>query len=226
MTNQQIQPVLDPGPLAASDPRLALAHAMATAGATIAGVQPDQFELPTPCGAYDVRQLIGHLVAVARRIAVVGAGGDPFDVPQIVELDDEGVVAAWAEAAHDVQRVWTPDEVLDTMLTVPWATLPGRVVAMIYTSEISVHTWDLATATGQRPTWHEPTLAMAYEAIRIGLPAEGRTAEMEAVLEQLDAGTREAVAAEGAPFGEVVALGDDAPLVERLVAWTGRDPRR
>ena len=226
MTNQQIQTVLDPGPLAASDPRLALAHAMATAGATIAGVQPDQCELPTPCGAYDVRQLIGHLVAVARRIAVVGAGGEPFGVPQIAELDDDRVVAAWTDAAHDVQRVWTPDEVLDTMLTVPWAQLPGHVVARMYTGEISVHTWDLATATGQSPVWHEPALAMAYEAIRIGLPAAGRTAEVEAVLEQLDAGTREAVAAGGAPFGEVVVVGDDAPLIDRLVAWTGRDPRR
>jgi uncharacterized protein (TIGR03086 family) len=212
--------VLEPG-----DPRGFFAHAVATARATIAGVGLDQFDLPTPCDAYDVRHLIGHLVAVMQRVAVVGAGGSPFEVPQEVIVADDAVVEAFTEAAHRVQEVWTAD-VLDRLVTVPWAQLPGRIVMAIYTSEVSAHTWDLATATGQTPDWHEPSIAFAYEAIRIGLPAEGRRAAVEAALEAMDEATRAEVAAEGAPFGEVVDVPADAPLIDRLVAWTGRDPRR
>jgi uncharacterized protein (TIGR03086 family) len=212
-------PALDP-----DDPRAFFARAVATAGATIAGVRPDQFDLPTPCGEYDVRHLVGHLVAVLQRVAVVGAGGSPFDVPQEVIVDDGDVAGAWTTAAHRVQEVWTPDEVLDAMITVPWAQLPGRIVMAIYTSEVTTHTWDLAVATGQSPAWHEPAVAVALEAMRIGLPAEGRRAAVEAALETMDPTTRAEVAAEGAPFGEVVEVPDGAPLIEQLVAWTGRDP--
>ena len=28
------------------------------------------------------------------------------------------------------------------------------------------------------------------------------------------------------PFAEAVAIADDAPAIDRLVAWNGRDPRR
>lgn len=219
-TSTDLAPGLDPG-----DPRSFFAHAVATARATVAGVRLDQFDLPTPCDQYDVRHLVGHLVAVMQRVAVVGAGGSPFEVPQEVIVADDAVVEAFTAAAHRVQEVWTAD-VLDTIVTVPWAQLPGRIVMAIYTSEVSAHTWDLATATGQSPAWHEPSIAFAYEAIRMGLPAEGRRAAVEAAIEAMDPAVREEIAAEGAPFGEVVEVPADAPLIDRLVAWTGRDPRR
>jgi uncharacterized protein (TIGR03086 family) len=222
-----IHATIDAAPLAADDPRRWFAHAVATAGATIAGVRNDQFTITTPCTAYDVRAMLGHLLAVMHRLAAVGAGGSPFDVPQVVELGDDATVdewgAAWTEAAHRVQEVWTA-EVLDHLITVPWAQLPGRVTMAIYTNEVTVHTWDLATATGQSPDWHEPTIAAAYEAIRIGLPAEGRTASFDAAISQMDESVRDEVVAEGTPFAEVVDVAGDAPLIDRLVAWNGRHP--
>ncbi len=214
-------------PLAVDDPRPFFARAVATAGETIAGVNDDQFCLPTPCDDFDVRDMLGHLVEVMQRLAVVSAGGDPFHLGQEWRLGSAATVAdwsaAWAVAAHRVQEVWTED-VLDRLLTLPWATLPGRVALAIYTNEVTVHTWDLAIATGQSPAWHEPTLALAYEAIRIGLPAEGRTALIAAAISEMDESVRDEVEAEGAPFGDVVAVPADAPLIDLLVAWNGRRP--
>ncbi len=218
---------IDAAPLPADDPRRWFAHAVATAGATIAAVADDQLTLCTPCADYDVRGMLGHLVAVMHRVATVGAGGSPFDVPQLVELGDGATVRnwseAWSDAAHRVQEVWTA-EVLDHLITLPWAQLPGRVTMASYTNEVTVHTWDLATATGLSPSWHQPTLAQAYEAIRIGLPAEGRTASFDAAIAQMDESVRDQVADEGAPFAEVVEVPADAPLIDRLVAWNGRRP--
>lgn len=45
--------------LSSTDPRSVFAHAVATAGATIAAVQQTQLTDPTPCSEYDVRALMG-----------------------------------------------------------------------------------------------------------------------------------------------------------------------
>lgn len=187
------------------DPRSFFARAVATAGATIATVRPDQLELPTPCPGYDVRHLLGHLMTVIERVGVIGAGRSPFEVPQEILVPGDGYGAAWTDAVARTLEVWTAEGVLDAMIQVPWAVLPGRVVMAIYTSELSTHTWDLAAATGQTPAFDEATVSIALEAMRVGLPAEGR---------------------DEAPFGDVVPVADDAPTIEHLVAWTGRDPRR
>lgn len=77
----------------ALDPRDDLATAIALAGRTLAAVRPDQYDAPTPCEDFDVRRLSSHLVAVVRRIAVIGRGEDPFSVPSFA---DELADGAWA----------------------------------------------------------------------------------------------------------------------------------
>ncbi|MCU1391938.1 MAG: hypothetical protein JWM34_366 [Ilumatobacteraceae bacterium] len=200
------------------DPRPNFTRAVAIARTTIAGVRPDQLDGPTPCHGYDVHTLVGHLVAVMHRVAVVGAGGDPFSVPQAVTgvADD-----AWAEEfdryAALVAEVWSDDSVLTNILTLPWAQLPGVIALMIYTSEVSVHTWDLAIATGQQPAWETPVLDMALGAMQRGLPGEGRMESFGVV-----DGNTDGIAI---PFRDVVPTGPDATPIERLVAWCGRDPQ-
>lgn len=193
------------GPLAADDPRFVFAKAVALAGAVIDGVPGDKLEAPTPCSEFDVRGLLGHLVGVLRRVAVVGRGEDPMSAPFVVENVDDGAwLDAWTAAAHDVQAAWADDAVLDRDLRLPWTTMTGRSALAIYTSEVTVHTWDLATATGQRPVWDDEVVATAYGILREQLPADGREPEL--------------------PFAPVVDTPEDAPLIDRLVAWSGRRP--
>ncbi len=54
------------------DPRPILDRAIATGGAVIAGVGPDQLTAPTPCPEMDVRAMLSHLVGVLDRIAALG----------------------------------------------------------------------------------------------------------------------------------------------------------
>jgi len=186
------------------DPRPLFANAVSLCRDVIAGVRPEQFDAATPCTEFDVRTLTAHLVAVLKRVAVVGAGGDPFSVAQYMTgVADTDWLSAYDGSAAEAEAVWSDDAVLTKLVTVPWAQLPGFVAMLIYINEVTVHTWDLAAATGQQPAWSDAVLTTAYEAIHRGLPAEGRA---------------------DAPFGEVVPVADDAPLIDRIVAWNGRRP--
>ena len=91
----------------------------------------------------------------------------------------------------------------------------------MYTSEISVHTWDLATATGQRPDWDSEAIQVSLSTMHQPLPAEGRIEEFEAARANMPEGW------EGFkyPFAEAVAAEANAALIDQLIAWTGRTPR-
>ena len=205
------------------DPRAVFAAAVATGGSVIAAVRPDQLDLPTPCADFTVRQLLGHLVAVLDRVAALGRGEDPFAagtehvLPQVA---DDGWSAAWMQAAHRVQEVWTDDTVLELPMALPWMTAPGAAVIGSYTCEVTVHTWDLATAVGARPGFDDRAVGVAEASIRHGLPAEGRLAAFEAISAAMPEDQRSGTP----PFGEAVAVPDDAAAIDRLVAWTGRRP--
>ena len=206
-------------PLADDDPRALFGRAVSLAGSVIASVRPDQLDDPTPCTDYDVRALLDHLMTVLHRVAALGRGDDPFALPG-VDVADDGWVEAWFDAARDVQAAWSDDDALTRVMRLPWAELPGAGLLAAYTAEVTLHTWDLATATGQQPPWDDRVAVVAYEAMRRALPGEGRTAILEAVVARMPAHSR----AGGLPFGEPVEVGADAPLIDRLVAWSGRRP--
>ncbi|MFD7257631.1 TIGR03086 family metal-binding protein [Streptomyces sp. NPDC059874] len=189
----------------AVDTRPGLAAAIALAGRTLAAVRPDQYDAPTPCGEFDVRRLSSHLVGVLRRISVIGRGEDPFSVSSFAdELADGEWAAAWGPAADEAVKVWADPELPARELRLPMGVMPGAVAAAVYTNELTLHTWDLATATGQRPDWDTDLLERLVDVMIRTLPAETRGGRI--------------------PYGEVVPVPADAPALDRLVAWSGRRP--
>lgn len=203
-----------PVPPTAPDPRPAFARALALCGRTLAAVRTEQLDGPTPCPDYSVRQLGGHLVAVLRRFAVIGRGGDLFSVPGIAAeiADDDRPTAeraaawsaAWDDATREVLEVWSAPGILEEPVRLPFGTAPGRVGVVSYTTEFTLHTWDLATATGQRPAWEPSVLAVSLDTMQRAVPAEQRGGRV--------------------PFGPVVDVAADAPDIDRLVGWYGRQP--
>ena len=142
-----------------------------------------------------------------------------MDMPPSTEVADDAWVGTWTAHTARVEAAW-PAERLGVMMTLPWATMPGSAMLAQYTNELSVHTWDLAVATGQHPAWDDSVLAVGFAAIQRGMPSEGRATRFAEVAKALPAGVPFVP-----PFGEAVAVPDDAPLIERLVAWNGRTPR-
>ena len=83
--------------------------------------------------------------------------------------------------------------------------LPGEVAGLVALDEIVVHGWDVAHASGQ-----------AYDC---------DTASLEAVLalvSQFSEPGQEEMRA--GLFGPVVEVPEDAPLLDRVIGLTGRDP--
>lgn len=201
------------------DPRPILDRAIATGGVVIAGVRPEQLTDPTPCTDMDVRALLAHLIGVLARVAALGNGENPFAVTETSVADDRWL-DAWRQSGRRAADAWSDDAVLERPMALPWIQGSGAEVLASYFSELTVHTWDLATATRQRPDWDDTVVAAAFDAARQILPAENRRALYE-----------EISAARGldevsVPFAEAVPISDDAPAIDRLVAWNGRDPLR
>jgi uncharacterized protein (TIGR03086 family) len=103
-------------------------------------VTDDQWTNPTPCTDWDVRQLVDHVLTIQRQIP-------------------EGLGVPVADDGADPQATWKA--VRDAALTalrqpsVLERTMPGRAgdvpveMALIpRLSDLHVHTWDLARATG------------------------------------------------------------------------------
>lgn len=201
-----------------SDPRPILERAIATSAAAIAAVRPDQLAAATPCPGMDVRAMLGHLVGVLDRIAALGNGDDPFAVVETHVPDGEWS-AAWATSAARAVDAWRHDEALERPMALPWIQGSGADVLTSYFSELTVHTWDLAVSTGQRPHWDETVVDAALEARPI-LPAENRRALFEEISAAMG------LAEVAVPFAEAVPVPPDAPGIDRLVAWNGRDPHR
>lgn len=159
---------------------------------------------PTPCAEFDVRHLLGHLVAVLGRIAYVAGGGNAFDVPSMMlDIPDD----AWSDRAHQgaaaVGQAWADDAVLDRVLTLPFGTVPGRGAGVAYISELTTHAWDLAAAIGQRHSLDDALGAVALTAARTFIPDTHR-GEI--------------------PFGAAIPVSEGASAYDQLAAWLGRDP--
>ena len=192
---------LTPVTTVTDDPRTTFDHAVALATAVIGRVGPHQLGNPTPCPEFDVQRLLGHMVTVLRRVSALGRGDDPFG-PDVLAPVETSFTEAWLAAAREVEAAWADDAVLGRTMRLPWSERSGAATLVNYLNEVTVHTWDLATATGQRPAWDPQVLSLAFDGIRF-LPATNR----------------------GDYFADAVPVADDAPLIDRLVAWNGRQPR-
>ncbi len=189
----------------APDPRPFFARALDQSGRLVSAVTAADLDRPTPCTEYTVRQLLGHLVAVERRVAHISRGGQPFDVTSLVtDVPDDAWKQAWTTAREELDAALSEDDVLDRTFAHPAGVFPGRQVIFAYVSEMTVHGWDLAMATGRRDSLDESLAGASLGPTTQFLPAEPRGGHI--------------------PFGPVVDVPPDAPAYDRLVGWVGRDP--
>jgi uncharacterized protein (TIGR03086 family) len=208
-------------PVALVDPRPTLARSVALAGVTVAAVRPEQMANPTPCGTFDVRQLLGHLLGVLDRIAVVGRNKEnPFARPEDFEPTDGDWVGAWNQFARAAEAAWVDPSALTRPTMLPWAAESGALALRTYVAELTTHTWDLARATGQQPEWDDDVLAMSLAVMREILPAAGRSEMFDAIRATMPQEMR----GRPDPYQPAVPLDADAALIDQLVAHVGRDP--
>ncbi len=187
-----------------SDPRPLMVRAAEQATMLIARTPPDRLDGATPCPQFDVRVLVGHLVAVMRRSAHLARGGAFGEVPSRTEGVADGVWGPAAMADLDSLRLaWADDTSLQRTYELPFGSVPGSGAVLFTTLELTVHGWDLAAATGAVDDL-DPALAQAVLATaRRLVPEQGRPS---------------------AAYGPPVPVPADAGDYPRLVGWLGRDP--
>lgn len=171
----------------------------------VAAVGAEHLARPTPCPSFDVRELTEHVLYALDQLAA--AGRRPLtDTPEPFRLGvaPDAYEATYAALADEVTTAWAPDERLGDEVELVWATLPRAFVVAIYVSEMIVHGADLAKAIGVTPVWNEPAVALALATMQHGIPVEAR--------------------GPGGPFGYEVAVPADANTLDRLLAFTGRQP--
>lgn len=184
------------------DPRHGLAQVTSQVRQLIESTPAEQFDLPTPCDDFTVKELLDHFVQLMNRLAAIGDGEHWSTVmPEDFVLED-GHADAFVEGAHGVMSAWGDAAKLGEVFEVPWGELPGAAVVSFYTAEIATHGWDLATATNRELNIADDVLGAALFAAK-SVPAERDDP--------------------GIPFAPAVDPGADAPVLLQIAGWLGRE---
>jgi uncharacterized protein (TIGR03086 family) len=157
------------------------------------------WDAPAPVPGWVVRDVVDHLVTWLP--GFLAGGGVPL--PEEPGTDGDPV-AAWTSHAAAVQALLDTPEQATAAFEHPHvgSMRAGEAVDRFYTSDVFMHTWDLARASGQHVAL-EPAFCAAL--------LEGM-APMEA-----------AIRASG-QYGPAVAVPADADPQSRLLGFIGRDP--
>jgi uncharacterized protein (TIGR03086 family) len=113
-------------------------------------IRDDQWDDPTPCTDWDVRELLRHLVSGNAWIPPIFAGrtvgevGDRFDG----DLLGDDPVGAWDRSLREAVEAMDPPDAMDRTVHLSFGDVPGRVYAMERFADVMVHSWDLARALG------------------------------------------------------------------------------
>ena len=190
----------EPGAMT-TDPRDDLFRAADLAGDLLETVRAEDHDLRTPCAEWSVLDLVGHLVAVTRRVAHIGRGGLPYDLPTMTSgAPGEGWGSAYRAGVAEMRAVWADDALLTRTVTHPAGPMPGAAAATVYVQEFATHAGDLAVAIGRTDLLDEELAETALADSMRFVPRD-RT---------------------GFPFGDPVEVHADAPAHVRLAAWLGR----
>ncbi|MFA1551284.1 TIGR03086 family metal-binding protein [Actinomadura chokoriensis] len=187
------------------DVRSRMLPAAEAAARIVLEVPAARMDDPTPCPDWDVRGLVNHLIlwngrgeAAAHRAPVTGPGEDHDFTAE------PGWAERFGEQARKTAEAWQDPAAWEgrTSLSGTGEGMPAEFIAGILFVECVLHGWDLAVATGRDPGFSPEVVRTAWDQV---VPM----AEMS---------RRYGV------FGAEVPVPEDAPLLDRVLGASGRDP--
>jgi uncharacterized protein (TIGR03086 family) len=175
----------------------------------VGGVPDELLDASTPCPAYTLGDLVDHIGGAA--LAFTGAA-----VKDLGDATSQGPSGDASRLGDDwrtriprdlvaLADAWRDPDAWTGMTKAGGVELPGEVAGLVALDEIVVHGWDVARATGQAYDCDAPSLE-AVQAFVSQFSEPGQ--------EEMRAGL----------FGPVVEVAEDAPLLDRVIGLTGRDP--
>ncbi len=175
---------------------------LSSAEATLAILQPvlrglttEDRTRQTPCSEYDGHALAEHLMGSITGIASMAGA-------TVTQPDEGSLEDRVSTMAGQALEAWRARGVDGTVPGPGGADFPASLAVSILSVEFLIHAWDFAQTSGQQLSAHDDLTTYVLDRLRQLIP-EGR---------------------EGGAFGAEVPLADDAPALERLVAFSGRRP--
>jgi uncharacterized protein (TIGR03086 family) len=162
--------------------------------------QVSTWDVPTPVPEWTARDVVRHLI---EWFPAFLADGSAIRLPAGPAVDDDPA-AAWQHQAESIQAILddpAAGSVIFAHRHVPACPLP-EAIDRFYTTDVFMHTWDLARATGQDDRLDDAECAVLL-----------------AGMEPLD----DVLRASG-QYGPRVPVSAGADATDRLVAFIGRDP--
>jgi uncharacterized protein (TIGR03086 family) len=175
--------------------------------ALVEGVDPSQLDGPTPCPEYTLGDLLDHVGGLARA----------FDAVARKDLDDPATQGAPGDASRlgndwqtripeellTMAAAWRDPEAWTGQTRAGSVDLRGEVAGLVALDELVIHGWDVARASGQDYECDEASLAAIQPFLAPFAASE-----------------------EGTPglFGPPVLVPAGAPLLDRTLGLTGRNP--
>ena len=177
-----------------------LGQALLATDAVVAAVSDDEWSTATGCPEWTAHDLLNHLVGGNLTVAALLVGHAPPH-PADDHLDGNPLTA-YRASGDALRAAFGEPGALERTVTLPMGVVSGAVALHLRLTELLVHGWDLARATGQPVT---------------GLPADLAEQELAFSRAQLDR-----IPPERRPFAVSQPVADNAPAVDRLAALLGR----
>lgn len=126
-------------------------RALAAAGRRVDAIGPEQWDLPTPCEGWNVRDLTNHVVAGNLWAGELARGRTIEEVGERFDGDVLGSDAssAFAQSAAAAADAFEAPGALEAPCAVSYGPVPGAVYLGHRFIDVFIHGWDLAVATGQ-----------------------------------------------------------------------------
>jgi uncharacterized protein (TIGR03086 family) len=183
--------------IAAFDEFSSAEEALAVARKATVSIGPADLHCPTPCREWDVTAVADHLIDTIARLGA--AAGILSSAPSGESIDQR-----IQQVTQLILEGWRQRGLADDVIF-SGRRLPSRLALGILSLELLVHGWDFAVALGRAFR-----VADAHAAYVLNLAHQTLTPESRV----------------SAGFDPPVPVPDDAGTIDRLIAFTGRDPRQ
>jgi uncharacterized protein (TIGR03086 family) len=176
--------------------------------AIVLNIRDEQLAEPTPCDQTTVADMLTHVhgLSIAFRDAAAKISGPTTSSP--ASADGRELPRDWRYSIQarlaELTEAWRAPEAWQGETTAGGLTMPAEEAGFVVNNELVLHAWDLARATAQ--------------------PYEANPANLEASWQFVVNTPDDPKAREGL-FGPRLPIADDAPLLDRTLAYAGRNPR-
>lgn len=132
--------------------------------AVLDAVPTDQWDAVSPCDGWTARHVVGHLIGGCQMVSAVETGKAP-DFSDPVGAAGKDPAKSYAKARELALGALT-EENLAKKVQSPMGEMPlDQMIGMFITSDVLIHTWDLAKAAGIDVTLDPGLVDETYNAL-------------------------------------------------------------